>query len=157
MSSDNQVGRVAITQTTARQTPRNDFGEVLAQTLPQVAATGLQFVQFAVSGMPVASAAVAGMQMAVGAMAKSSGPVASQSTTAAGGAGATGGTGAAGGGDAREMMQMQQAMQTESFQMNAMYLQMQRDMQRESREYTALSNLMKVRHDTAKSAINNVR
>ena len=34
---------------------------------------------------------------------------------------------------------------------------MQREMQRESREFTALSNIMKVRHDTAKSAINNVR
>jgi hypothetical protein len=36
-------------------------------------------------------------------------------------------------------------------------MQMQNEMQRESREHNALSNIMKVRHDSAKAAINNIR
>ena len=39
---------------------------------------------------------------------------------------------------------------------NLQYLQLQENMQRESREFTALSNVMKVKHDSAKSAIDNI-
>ena len=35
-------------------------------------------------------------------------------------------------------------------------LELQEAMQRENREYTALSNVMKVKHDSAKAAINNI-
>jgi hypothetical protein len=34
---------------------------------------------------------------------------------------------------------------------------MQMQMQQESREYNTISNVLKVRHDSAKSAINNIR
>ena len=37
----------------------------------------------------------------------------------------------------------------------SMLVQMQ--MQQESREYNTVSNVLKVRHDSAKSAINNIR
>ena len=37
------------------------------------------------------------------------------------------------------------------------YLALQNEMQRESREFNALSNILKVRHDSAKAAINNIR
>jgi hypothetical protein len=36
-------------------------------------------------------------------------------------------------------------------------MMMQMQMQQESREYNAVSNVLKVRHDSAKSAINNIR
>jgi len=36
------------------------------------------------------------------------------------------------------------------------YLQLQEQMQRESREYQALSNVMKVKHDSARAAIANI-
>ena len=39
---------------------------------------------------------------------------------------------------------------------NLQYLQLQENMQRESREFTALSNVMKVKHDSAKAAIHNI-
>ncbi len=48
------------------------------------------------------------------------------------------------------------ALQQESQTFNLQYLQLQENMQRESREFTALSNVMKVKHDSAKSAINNI-
>ncbi len=37
------------------------------------------------------------------------------------------------------------------------YLNLQQNMQQENRQYTMVSNVMKVRHDTAKAAINNIR
>lgn len=40
---------------------------------------------------------------------------------------------------------------------NLQYLKLQQSMQRQNRQFTLVSNIMKVKHDTAKSAINNVR
>ena len=40
---------------------------------------------------------------------------------------------------------------------NQQYLQLQMQMQRESRSYTAISNIMKTKHDTVKNSISNVR
>ena len=37
------------------------------------------------------------------------------------------------------------------------YLQLQQDMQHENRQFTMVSNIMNVQHDTAKSSINNIR
>lgn len=37
------------------------------------------------------------------------------------------------------------------------YLQLQSQMQHENRSYTAISNIMKTKHDTAKNSISNVR
>ena len=48
-------------------------------------------------------------------------------------------------------------MQQEARAYNLQYLQLQEGMQRESREFTALSNVLKVKHDSAKSAIHNIQ
>ncbi len=40
---------------------------------------------------------------------------------------------------------------------NLQYLQLQQQMQNENRSYTAISNIMKTKHDTAKNSISNVR
>jgi hypothetical protein len=47
-------------------------------------------------------------------------------------------------------------LQQEARTFNLQYLQLQENMQRESREFTALSNVMKVKHDSAKAAIANI-
>jgi len=78
--------------------------------------------------------------------------------TAAGGVASsgTGGAGtsaASGGGD---LLEATRALQQEAQAMNLQYLQLQEQMQRESREYTALSNVMKARHDSARAAIGNI-
>jgi hypothetical protein len=51
---------------------------------------------------------------------------------------------------ARQMGEMSQSF-------NIQYLDLQKQMQDENRRYTLVSNIMKTKHDTAKSAINNVR
>lgn len=50
----------------------------------------------------------------------------------------------------QEMQKMQ-----ESF--NVQFLALQNGMQKEHRQYTMVSNIMKTKHDTAKAAINNIR
>jgi hypothetical protein len=40
---------------------------------------------------------------------------------------------------------------------NLQYLQLQEKMQQENRSFSTISNVMKTKHDTAKSSINNVR
>lgn len=50
------------------------------------------------------------------------------------------------------MWQMQE--QNQAF--NMQYLELQTQLQSDNREFSTMSNLMKARHDTAKSAINNM-
>ena len=47
-------------------------------------------------------------------------------------------------------------MQKQSQAFNLQYLELQNRIQEDNRQFSTLSNLMKVRHDTAKSAINNM-
>jgi hypothetical protein len=62
--------------------------------------------------------------------------------------------GGASGGDAFEAARL---LQQEGQSFNLRYLELQERMQRETREFTAVSNVMKVRHDAARTAIQNVQ
>jgi hypothetical protein len=50
-----------------------------------------------------------------------------------------------------------QSMEEMDQTFNLSYLQLQQNMQSDNRKFTTISNLMKTKHDTAKSAINNIR
>jgi hypothetical protein len=54
------------------------------------------------------------------------------------------------------MVDAARTLQRETQASNLRFLQLQEAVQRESREYTALSNVMKVKHDSAKAAIHNI-
>lgn len=58
----------------------------------------------------------------------------------------------AGGDQMQQMFEMQE--QSQAF--NLQYLELQNEMQEQNRQFSTMSNLMKTRHDTAKSAINNM-
>ena len=60
-------------------------------------------------------------------------------------------------GESWDLLDAQRLMNEQSQHFNAAYLQLQNDMQQESREHNAISNIIKVRHDSAKAAINNIR
>jgi NAD(P)H-hydrate repair Nnr-like enzyme with NAD(P)H-hydrate epimerase domain len=62
--------------------------------------------------------------------------------------------GGSGSGDAFEAARI---LQQEGQSFNLRYLELQERLQRETREFTALSNVMKVRHDAARAAIQNVQ
>lgn len=164
-----QVNRISLTPTVARQTPKNEFGQVLKNTLTTGANLAGKIVG-GVAGMPIVSAAVSAVtSMGGGSTAGRAGTV-SQAATGIVTVGPTGGgtVSTGGGGQAigtsgvdptvtayepNDMNGMISAMRAESDRSMAM----QMSMQQESRDYNTLSNVIKVRHDSAKAAINNIR
>jgi hypothetical protein len=70
-----------------------------------------------------------------------------------------GATGRAGGGGASQdqLLAATQQMQDMQMSFNLQYLQLQSQMQAENRAYTAVSNIMKTKHDTVKNSISNIR
>ncbi len=158
MENGNRIGSVSITPTVARQTPQNDFGTVFARTAQEVVRTGAGVVATLVPGGPAVSAAVSSISKVVSTAATARSASAVPMPGGAGGAGsATGTVGGTGQGDQWDLLAAQKEMQAEGMKMNLAYMDLQNDMQKESRAHNALSNIMKVRHDSAKAAINNIR
>lgn len=158
MENGNRIGTLSITPTVARQTPRNDFGTVLARTAQEVVRTGAGVVAAIVPGAPAVSAAVASVSSVVSTSASS----VRGASVPTGGTGGTGSSasatlGATGQGDQWDLLAAQKEMQAEGAKMNLAYMNLQNEMQAESRAHNAISNIMKVRHDSAKAAINNIR
>lgn len=56
-----------------------------------------------------------------------------------------------------QLLEATKQMQETQMSFNLQYLQLQSQMQHESRSYTAISNIMKTKHDTVKNSISNVR
>jgi hypothetical protein len=146
VENGNRIGTLSMTPTVARQTPRNDFGTVLART----AQTAGSVVASLVPGSPAVSAAVASVGSVVSTSASSV-----RSAAALPGTGGVGGT--TGQGEQWDLLAAQKEMQAEGAKMNLAYMELQNQMQAESRAHNAVSNIMKVRHDSAKAAINNIR
>lgn len=55
------------------------------------------------------------------------------------------------------LLQALKSLQESQMSFNVQYLQLQQQMQRENRAYTAVSNIMKTKHDTVKNSISNIR
>ncbi|WP_338864305.1 hypothetical protein [Myxococcus stipitatus] len=148
-----------------RQTPRNDFGTTLAHAANVVVSKGAGLVGGMIPSPPVLSAAVSSMKTALSTVAPPMGMTSSASASfasspasaAASGAVASGSASPSGNQDAWDLLEAQKALSADGQKFNAAYLQLQNEMQRESREHNAVSNIMKVRHDSAKAAINNIR
>lgn len=164
----NKIESIHVVQTTPRQSAPGRFDAALqnaANHLARAVAGGLELAAPAVPGgtfllgavraatapspgsAPVTAAApfVGGSPAATG-----------YASTGAAGASATGATAATGGSSEGDLMASARALQAESQAYNAQYLQLQEAMQRENREFTALSNVMRVKHDTARAAIGNI-
>ena len=146
--------------TTVRQTPRTDFGTMVRNGV----ATGAGAVAGATSvaapfvpGGAVVSAAVNG---AAGAVSGAGGGYGSDGTQAIPGTGPGLGssTGTQSTGNAQQdLLNQTKAMQEMQMSFSLQYLQLQEKMQAENRQFSTISNVMKTKHDTAKSTINNVR
>lgn len=66
--------------------------------------------------------------------------------------------GAASGGSSQDqLLNATKQMQETQMSFNLQYLQLQSQMQHENRSYTAISNIMKTKHDTVKNSISNIR
>jgi hypothetical protein len=150
MDPDRRIPLMTITPAVARQTPRSDFGTTLARAAHEVVRSGAGLVGGMLPGGPIVSAAVSSTKAVVASVGPTGGASAKAVPLAEGG-------GSAGGGDAWDLLEAQRALSAEGQKFNAAYLHLQNEMQRESREHNAVSNIMKVRHDSAKAAINNIR
>ena len=56
-----------------------------------------------------------------------------------------------------QLLKATKQMQETQMSFNLQYLQLQSQMQQENRSYTAVSNIMKTKHDTVKNSISNIR
>jgi len=174
-------GSVQLNQstTTPRTSARTDFGTQVRNGVAAgggVAGSAIGVAAPFVPGAAVVSAAVSGAAGSVG----GGGGFGGGGT--AGGAGAIGGVnvgadgipvggsflnaqqgagGAAGGGSTgnsgMDMLNATKNMQEMAQSFNLQYLQLQEKMQAENRSFSTVSNVMKTKHDTAKSSISNVR
>lgn len=140
------LNRLSLNLTVARQTPKNEFGQVMKNALNQVSNVSGALMGM-LPGSPVLSAAVS----SVAALAKGVESSAAGITSIGAGSIPTGT--ALPGGVSGEMGGMIGQMRAEADRS----LQLQMQMQDESREYNALSNIIKVRHESAKAAISNLR
>ena len=135
---------LTVQVTTPRQTPEpasRRFTEALRQGAA-VVLSGVSAAAGALPGAPLVAAAVRG----AGAAASAAGGAAE---APAPGAAATSGS-ETGASDMERVMAESQAF-------NLYYLQIQEEMSRENRRFSALSNVLKARHETSKGAIGNIR
>ena len=140
------ITSVIVAPTADRKSAPSPFGATLRAAVAGAAeglaaASGL-LAPLAPAGMVLAGAVRGVAQAAAGAArppSPGSSALASSST---------------GGGDAFDAAR---ALQAEGQSFNLKYLELQERMQRETREFTAVSNVMKVRHDAARAAIQNVQ
>lgn len=143
MSIHVDPGNMTVRPTSQRETPpapSRRFAEALRESA-RLLASGVTGAAGALPGAPIISAAVRG--------ASSSGVVNDASSAEAPGSNTAPGS-EAGQSDMERILQ-------ESQSFNMYYLEIQEGMSRENRRFSALSNVMKARHETAKSAIGNIR
>jgi hypothetical protein len=165
---ENRIAQLTVQSTVAKTTSTEPFGAVLSRAV----GTAANLVGNTVGGaFPVLSAALSGASRMGSGLTSlggsspapavnvggSSGP--SPMTGAGGGSSSPSGsgTGATGTGGSNDLLAAQQALQEQGQSFNMQYLQLQNSMQQESQQFTAVSNIMKVRSDSAKAAINNIR
>jgi hypothetical protein len=154
--SSNRIGSTSLTVTTPRQTPMNDFGQVMARTVSGAVQLGAVAGAF-IPGAPVVSAAISGVASMAAGMSGLGASASAMTRVGPTSAGTSGGAAASGKGEGWDLHEAQKLLASETQSFNKEYLALQNQMQRESREFTTLSNIMKVRHDSAKAAINNIR
>lgn len=147
------TNRISLTPTVARQTPQNEFGNVLKSALQTAANAGGALLN-SVPGAGVISAAVSNVSALANSGSVQSAMAATGVTSVTSSGGATGQALATSpNGVPGELSGMIGQMRAEADRSTMMQMQMQQ----ESREYNTISNVLKVRHDSAKSAINNIR
>lgn len=150
------ANRISITPTIERQTPKRDFGQALKSSVNGVLQAGN--LVGGLTGMPIVSSAVNAVSSLVNARgganaSTTSGIVAQAGTTAGGTVSAASRSIATTTPEPAGLTDMLTSMREEADRS----MRMQMNMQTESREYNTLTNILKLRHDSAKAAINNIR
>lgn len=162
----NRLNQLSAAQTIGKQSQQTDFGSVFAQTVSSGAGVAGQVISGVVGATPVLSSAVTGVsalaRTARGAVAPVGG---------GGGLPVPGGSASAatdfinvGDGQVVPVNGQEGAIQSLLAEMTSnpngatqtQYLELQLKMQQQNQIFTTISNVLKMKHDTVKTAINNV-
>ncbi len=135
-----RIGTLLVAPSTERKAEPNRFGAALRNAAGQVASGVASSVALAAPYLPGAAVLAGALR--------------TPASVSAGVGTAT--VSAAGTGSGGDVVEATRALQQQAQSFNLQYLQLQEAMQRESRDFTALTNVMKVKHDSAKAAINNI-
>jgi hypothetical protein len=154
---------IVMIQSTSRPTPtpvRVSFGQVLAAGMSGIV-QGAELVATKLPGSPITAAAIRGgmSTMSVPMTAVGGLPVNAAAEGPAGAGVAAAGIGATAAGIAPNSSDPNGSIDStlqQSAQMNMYYLQVQQQVDAQNRTFTALSNVLKTEHDSAKSAISNI-
>jgi hypothetical protein len=154
----NRIDSVTIAASTPTKAAPGRFEAALQGAAHSLARSVVGAVEFAAPAVPFGTVLVGAVRGGANAgpaatLGRSVGAAPLGEGAPAAGGGVTGAVGTATQGD---LVEATRAMQQEAQAMNLQYLQLQEAMQRESREYQALSNVMKVKHDSARAAIANI-
>jgi hypothetical protein len=149
----NPIESIHVAPTTEKKTEPGRFGSALRAAAAGVARGVAATVELAAPYVPGGTVLSAAVRSGAGSGRGRPGTLGPDPGTAATRAAAGAAAGAGGEGD---ILEATRALQQEAQTFNLQYLQLQESMQRESREFQALSNVMKVKHDSAKAAINNI-
>jgi len=139
-----RIGTLLVAPSTDRTAEPGRFGAALKSAAGELAA-GIA------SSVGLATPYVPGGPVLAGALRVAARPALAAAQATAFPASAT--AAASTGGD---VLAATRLLQQEAQTWNLQYLQLQEALQRESREFTALTNALKVKHDSAKAAINNI-
>jgi hypothetical protein len=155
----NRIDSVTIAATTTQKAAPGRFEAALQGAAHSLARSVVGAVEYAAPAVPFGTVLVGAVRGGAGAGAGPAAPlgkVGAAGTLGEGAPGAGGVAGAVGTATGGDLVEATRALQQEAQAMNLQYLQLQEAMQRESREYQALSNVMKVKHDSARAAIANI-
>ncbi len=165
-----QLNDVELRRTSQRQTPLAGFGPVMRRSMH----TGLNTINHVASsagyelpGAAVVSAAIGGYGIPRDADNPQASGYLSGGMDGGGMGGGMGDIGggpmdavtkqAAGGDSSAQMMLATRHMQDMNNKFNIQYLQIQQTMQKDSREFNMISNIMKTKHDTARNSLSNLK
>lgn len=141
----NKIESIHVAPTTERKAEPGRFESALRSAASGLARGVAASVELAAPYVPAGTVLSAAVRSAV-----VHGSISSSPVTASDGGTSAGST------PEGDVLEATRALQQEARTFNLQYLQLQENMQRESREFTALSNVMKVKHDSAKAAISNI-
>jgi hypothetical protein len=161
----NRIESITVAPTSTQRAAPGRFEAALQGAAQSISASVVGAVELAAPAVPFGTVLAGAVRGATGgggvgaSLAAASGASRAGAVTSAAGTPTTsagGVTGAAAAGTQGDLIEATRALQQEAQAMNLQYLQLQEQMQRESREYTALTNVMKVKHDSARAAISNI-
>jgi hypothetical protein len=152
---------IVMIESMNRPTPtpsRVTFGQVLAEGMSNIV-QGAEVAASKLPGSPITAAAVRGGLTTMSASMPATGAFVNTTPEGPGGAGGAGVGIGPGGGIASTAADAGGSIDTtlqQAAQMNLYYLQIQQQVDAQNRTFTALSNVLKTEHDSAKSAISNI-